>query len=90
MVNFKLGKEIRKDAIIMSRTWDKGKKKPQTGVRKVIGSIPVGDSVLFLVFLLVKREATSDSILYTAQLLENLPSLYLQRLNLIIVPVSSL
>ena len=59
MVNFKLGEEIRKDVIIMSLAWDKEKKvrhkslvvqwlEHPTGVQKVTGSIPVGDSDFFL------------------------------------------
>ena len=43
MVNLKLGEEIRKDGMFsMSRAWDNEK-------RKVIGSIPVGDSDFFFV-----------------------------------------
>ena len=72
MVNFKLGEELRNDAINMSRGRDKEKIMSRrqelnlagpdrnesfvaqwlehpTGVRKVIGSVPVGDSDVFFV-----------------------------------------
>ena len=48
MVNFKLGEEIRKAGIFNMSLLNRALGRP-TGVRKVMGSIPTGDSDFFFV-----------------------------------------